>query len=119
VLVSAAFAVILGGLMRGNAPGGAHYSALFEDVSQLKERDDVRAAGVTIGTVDSIEVRDDNLVQVGFEVRRGFPMQSSTVATVKYKNLIGDRILSLSQGPGPASPLPAGGVLPASQTRPA
>lgn len=118
-VVALVFAVLLALLMRGGAPSGPGYTALFADVSQLKVNEDVRAAGVPVGRVTSVEVQDDNLVRVGFDLRDGFPITSTTEATVKYKNLLGDRFLSLSQGTGGGNPLERGGVIPAERTRPA
>jgi phospholipid/cholesterol/gamma-HCH transport system substrate-binding protein len=119
VVLAALFAVLLAQTMRGIAPTGDDYHALFADVSLLKEGDDVRAAGVTVGKVESIEVQDDNLIRVDFTAQHGFPMQTSTEARVKYKNLIADRFLSLSQGSGQGNPLAPGGTLPPAQTHPA
>jgi phospholipid/cholesterol/gamma-HCH transport system substrate-binding protein len=118
-VVSLVFAVMLALMMRGGAPSGAEYSALFADASQLKENEDVRAAGVRVGRVTSVEVQDDNLVRVGFELQDGFPITSTTEATVKYKNLLGDRFLSLAQGVGGGEPLRPGGVIGAERTHPA
>ena len=118
-VVSVIFAALLAALMLGAAPTGRGYGALFTDASQLKVDDDVRAAGVRVGRVTAVQVQDDNLVRVGFELREGFPITTTTEATIKYKNLIGDRFLSLAQGAGAGTPLARGGTIPADRTHPA
>jgi phospholipid/cholesterol/gamma-HCH transport system substrate-binding protein len=117
VVVSIVFAVVLATTFRGYAPTGKEVAALFTDSSLLKVDDDVRVAGVTVGKVTSIDVQPDNLVKVGFTVEDGVQIMTNTRATVKYKNLVGDRFLSLSQGIGPGVPLGTGDALPPSQTR--
>lgn len=120
LVVSAVFAATVALLMRGHAPGGPTYAAMFENSSALKVDEDVRAAGVTVGRVKAIDiVQPDNQIKVTFNVQDGFPLTTDTLVTVKYKNLIGDRYLALSRGESQGNPLEAGATIPATQTRPA
>lgn len=119
VVVTGFFTVLLTIQLRGTQPTGAGYGAVFADSSNVKVGSDVRAAGVTIGRVESVDVRPDNLIEIGFEVQPGLPLTSTTTATLRYKNLTGDRYLELSPGPGNGIPLRPGGVIPVSQTHPA
>lgn len=120
VVVSAVFAATVALTLRGLTPGGPTYSAMFNNSSGLKVDEDVRAAGVTVGRVEAIDiVQPDNQIKVTFHVQDGFPLRTTTEATIKYKNLIGDRYLSLSQGGAPGQPLVEGATLPATQTHPA
>ena len=98
------------------------YRATFADVSGLKPGDQVRVASVVAGTVKSVDVGADATVQVSFDVESDIALNSSTTATVKYKNLVGDRYLALDRpkATGPDSDntvLEAGALLPASQTK--
>lgn len=119
VVISAVCAVMMSAQLRGGQPSGRPYAALFTDSSNLKEGSDVRAAGVIVGRVESVEVQPDNLIKVGFEVRTEVPMTASTRAMIRYKNLTGDRYLELAPGAGASTALPVGGVIPASRTTPA
>jgi phospholipid/cholesterol/gamma-HCH transport system substrate-binding protein len=95
------------------------YQAVFGDLSGLKKGDDVRAAGVTVGQVGDVSLQGDKTVLVSFTAAKTVPLSTTTRATVRYKNLTGDRFLDLTQGAGAAAPLAGGGKIPLSQTAPA
>lgn len=93
------------------------YRAVFEDVSGLAVGDEVRIAGVDIGKVKEIDVRADNTVLVTFDVRAGKELTRGTMATIQYRNLIGDRVVQLSRGRNDSGErLPVGGTIPVAQT---
>lgn len=95
------------------------YLARFTDVSGLLVGDDVRIAGVRVGSVESIELVDRRIAQVGFTVDDGVVVPASVRASVLYKNLIGQRYLALERGPGPVGEaLPPGGLIPLERTTP-
>jgi phospholipid/cholesterol/gamma-HCH transport system substrate-binding protein len=116
------------GLTIANSQGGDKtvYSAVFTDVNGLLKGDDVRIAGVVVGSVDAIEIVDRRQARVTFSVDSDLVVPHSATASVLYKNLIGQRFLSLGQGPGNGpghgsaggGGLPAGGTLPVTQTTP-
>ena len=95
------------------------YRALFTDVSGLAPGDDVRAAGVEVGRVDSLTLQSDNQVLVTFTTADAVPVTRGTTLTVRYKDIIGGRYLEINPPAGPSPPLPAGGEIPASATQPA
>jgi len=95
------------------------YLARFTDVSGLLVGDDVRIAGVRVGSVDSIELVDRRFAQVGFSVDARQHLPASATAAVLYRNLLGQRYLSLARGPGPVGQtLPPGGLIPIQRTMP-
>ena len=77
-----------------NAQGGARtaYSATFTDASGLLPGDDVRIAGVVVGSVDEVSIVDRRLARVDFRVDQ--PLPASVTAAIRYKNLIGQRFLA-------------------------
>jgi phospholipid/cholesterol/gamma-HCH transport system substrate-binding protein len=98
------------------------YSAEFHNATGLKDGQFVRASGVEIGKVDSVELVDGGKrVRVKFNVDRSVPLYQSTTAQIRYLNLIGDRYLELKRGEGEGSDrvLPPGGFIPLSRTSPA
>ena len=95
------------------------YSAVFRDASSLKSGDSVRVAGVRVGTVTSVRLRDDNTVAVSFDADQDVVLTTGTRAAVRYLNLVGDRYLELLDGPGSTRVLPRGAHLPIGQTEPA
>lgn len=104
--------------------GSRTYKAIFTDAAGLLNGDDVRVAGVRVGEVKKIELYQGHLAQVSFTVDKNGPfsagMPKSTLAQIRYRNLVGQRYVSLAQGPGTAGDLlPRDGTIPVTQTRPA
>jgi phospholipid/cholesterol/gamma-HCH transport system substrate-binding protein len=119
-LVTALATAVLG-LTIANAQGGTRsaYSATFTDASGLLPGDDVRIAGVVVGKVDGIEIVERRLAKVDFSVDATQALPTSVTAAILYKNLIGQRFLSLGQGAGATgASLPVGGMIPVGRTRP-
>ncbi|MEZ0362721.1 MCE family protein [Mycobacterium sp. pUA109] len=97
----------------------AGYSAVFADASGLRAGDSVRVAGVRVGTVDRVVLRDDNTALVHFDADREVVLTTGTTVAVKYLNLVGDRYLELADGPGSTQVLSRGAQIPVARTRPA
>jgi phospholipid/cholesterol/gamma-HCH transport system substrate-binding protein len=96
------------------------YRARFTDVTSLNPGDDVRISGVRVGQVDKLTVVDGNLARVDFSVDRAEPLPANVTATIKYRNMVGQRYLALGRGDGPAAPsLAEGAEIPLSRTTPA
>ncbi|MDY6995706.1 MAG: MlaD family protein [Actinomycetota bacterium] len=94
------------------------YAAVFTDVFGLREGDDVRMAGVRVGRVEGIEL-DGKHAKVDFVVQSDQQVLGTTVASVTYQNIVGQRYLGLSLGStGDPGPLPAGSVIPVERTDP-
>ena len=75
----------------------APYAAMFSDVFGLREGDDVRMAGVRVGRVEKVELQGD-LAKVSFVVQSDQQVLGTTVASVTYQNIVGQRYLGLSLG---------------------
>src|SRR6202040_34681 len=97
----------------------ASYSAVFSNVSGLKGGNFVRIAGVEVGKVKGLKLRKDGTVKVDFAIDRGLTLTEGTKAAVRYENLIGDRYLSLEEGPGSTRKLQPGAMIPLARTSPA
>lgn len=95
------------------------YKAVFSDVTGLNSGDDVRIAGVRVGSVQGINIVDRNRAEVTFSVANGSGLNRSETATIRYRNLVGQRYLALAEGPGSPGPLRPGDQIPISQTFPA
>jgi phospholipid/cholesterol/gamma-HCH transport system substrate-binding protein len=119
--VVVALATTVLALTIANASPGEHtaYTARFTDASGLLPGDDVRIAGVVVGTVDDIRIVDRRVAEVAFSVSRDQRLPASVTGAILYKNLIGQRFLSLALGAGPTGDtLPPGGTIPVERTRP-
>ncbi|MEU6770174.1 MCE family protein [Streptomyces sp. NPDC046759] len=96
------------------------YHAVFTDVTGLETGDDIRVAGVRVGEVEGIRVKDRTLAEVTFTVSTDRPLLAGTHAVVRYRNLVGQRYIALTEGPGDITArLRPGGTIPLSRTQPA
>lgn len=71
--------------------------AEFTSVAGLKTGAGVEIAGVEIGRIDSIDIRDYKAV-VRMEVRKGIALQEDAIASIRTRGLIGDKYVSISPG---------------------
>ena len=83
------------------------YEAHFDRLVGLNVGDPVRLAGVKVGKVRAIELREGQ-VQVIFTVEEQTPMHADTLARVRQTNLLGGQYLGLSFGSPQAPELPPG-----------
>ncbi|MFJ5972654.1 MCE family protein [Streptomyces sp. NPDC093060] len=96
------------------------YHAVFTDVTGLEEGDDIRVAGVRVGEVEGIRIKDRTLAEVTFTVAADRPLLTSSHAVVRYRNLVGQRYIALTEGAGDGTTrLRPGDTIPLSRTRPA
>ncbi|PYE12364.1 phospholipid/cholesterol/gamma-HCH transport system substrate-binding protein [Williamsia limnetica] len=94
------------------------YEAVFASASGVESGAEVRIAGVPVGNVEDVALTGDGTALVTFDVATEHRLMSGTRAAIRYKNLIGDRFVELTDGPGSVSPL-AGRPIPVDQTTPA
>jgi len=87
------------------------YHATFEIASRLKGGNDVRIAGIPVGSVKDVKLNPDNKVDVTFTVDKRYQMYTSTRAIIRYQNLVGDRYLEIASGPGDLRKVPPGGTI--------
>jgi phospholipid/cholesterol/gamma-HCH transport system substrate-binding protein len=97
--------------------GRTSYKAAFGDVTGLLPGNEIRIAGVRVGQVDSIELDDRALALVEFSLDDDRTIPESTIARLRYRNIVGERYIALTEGEGSAQPLDEGATLPLAQTR--
>jgi len=95
------------------------YRAVFTDATGVVKGDDIRVAGVKVGNVKDVEVYDRTRALVTFKVQDDQDVTQSTQAQIRYRNLVGQRYISLNQGTGGPQELPPGSTIPLSRTQPA
>ncbi len=87
----------------------SRYTAVFTDVTGLAAGQEVRIAGVRVGEVGKIRVAPDRVhAEVELNVLRTSVLTQGTRATIKYRNLVGERYVALTQAVGGATPLKDG-----------
>jgi phospholipid/cholesterol/gamma-HCH transport system substrate-binding protein len=119
VVTTLATSVLVATIGNLSFTGEREYQAEFVDATGVVKGDDVRIAGVKVGTVDDIEVVDRNRALVTFTVEEGTELNESTHAAIRYRNLVGQRYLSLTQEVGDAEALDEGDKIPVERTSPA
>ncbi|WP_433761977.1 MCE family protein [Nocardia sp. CA-135398] len=120
VVVTLLATTILGLSIANYTGGGTAFKARFTDVTSLNPGDEVRIAGVRVGKVTSVEIVDKRQAEVGFELTDRDWLPASTTATIKYRNLVGQRYIALEQGTGEQGrKLNKGATIGLEHTRPA
>jgi phospholipid/cholesterol/gamma-HCH transport system substrate-binding protein len=95
------------------------YGAIFTDAVNLNPGDEVRLAGVRVGSVSAVSLYEGTKAKVTFGVDRAVPLSTTTQAVIRYRNLIGQRYLAIVDGPTSGEPLKRGAVIPENRTQPA
>lgn len=72
----------------------------FNDVSGLQAGNNVRFSGITVGTVDEIQIRSDTSVLVILKVQKDVRpfIKQDAFATIGSEGFIGDKVIVISQG---------------------
>jgi phospholipid/cholesterol/gamma-HCH transport system substrate-binding protein len=116
LLVAVGLVVIFGEFRFG--PSNT-YHANFIDATRLKGGQKVRIAGVPVGSVKEVKLNPNNTVDVAFTVDKRYTLYSSTRAMIRYDNLVGDRFLEITSGPGELRKLRPGATIDQQHTSPA
>jgi phospholipid/cholesterol/gamma-HCH transport system substrate-binding protein len=95
------------------------YRAEFTNVTGLEADDFVRIAGVEVGKVKNLAIRDDSTVLVEFTAQDSVVLTEGSRAVIRYDDLIGGRYLQLVEGAGGTTKLDPGATIPLAQTEPA
>ncbi len=115
-----ATAVLAVSIANTNVGDTISYAARFTDVTSLNPGDDVRIRGVRVGQVAELSVVDLNLALVRFSVDRSMALPHDVTATIKYRNMVGQRYIALDRGEKLATDLqPPDEQIPLARTRPA
>jgi phospholipid/cholesterol/gamma-HCH transport system substrate-binding protein len=95
------------------------YRAEFSNVTGLEADDFVRIAGVEVGKVKDLTIRDDSTVLVEFTAQDSVVLTEGNRAVIRYDDLIGGRYLQLVEGAGGTKELNPGDTIPLTRTEPA
>ncbi|MET3961285.1 phospholipid/cholesterol/gamma-HCH transport system substrate-binding protein [Marmoricola sp. OAE513] len=92
------------------------YRAVFSDATGVVKGDDVRVAGVKVGSVKKVEIVDRTKARITFTVRDKTELTGASTARIRYRNLVGQRYISLAQGIGSTTRLPENAEIPLKRT---
>ena len=79
------------------------FKAVFSDATGVNKGDDIRIAGVKVGSVKTSSQRPHPGAG-HLQRRRRLIVTESSTATIRYRNLVGQRYISLTQGIGDTRP---------------
>jgi phospholipid/cholesterol/gamma-HCH transport system substrate-binding protein len=112
-LVLLAVVVVAFLLFRGD--GGYTVTAEFINAGQIVKGNEVKAGGVAIGSVKSIDVTQDGHAKVEFSIKDGDykPLRRGTEVMIKQASLSGiaNRYIDLKLGPANGEEIPDGGTI--------
>ena len=115
-LATAVLVVTIGNLTFGATRA---YRAEFVNATGVVKGDDIRVAGVKVGVVKDIEIVDRTRALVSFTVDEDTAVTGGTFATIRYRNLVGQRYIALTQEIGDTARLPDNATIPVDRTKPA
>ena len=92
------------------------YHAQFSDVTGLLPGNEVRLSGVKVGKVGKVTLKG-KLADVTFQLEGNRRITHGNVLQLRYRNLVGERYVAITEGTGSADPLRAGATVPLAQTR--
>ncbi len=120
VMAVAIIVAIMGSLWlaRGGLSKGYALYAKFPWSSGLKQGQPVLLAGVNVGYVDQVELRQDGTVLTTFRVGKSYKVPQGTVATVIPNGIFGDMAIALTpKRPNPLS-IPENDTIPVGPSAP-
>ena len=108
VIAAGILSVGLGGLKLFGG-GDSYVIAEFDNISGLEKGASVEIAGVPIGEVSDIGLRDP-VAQVTLRLHPGMQLHDDDIAAIRTKGIIGDRYVKISRG-GSTISIPDGGKM--------
>ncbi len=107
--------VVLAVVLLGGG-GGYKYTLVFQNAGQLVPDNQVLIGGSPVGTVESIDLSEDNLAEVHVEVEQ--QLHEGTTAVIRATSLSGvaNHYVSISPGPNSSPALEGGATLGLSAT---
>jgi len=111
--------VFLANTMTNRAKGDANtYHAIFSNVGGLRPGDDVRAAGVRVGRVESVDLKGAQ-ARVTFSLVSTQELTADTHLTLRFQSLLGQRYVAMvKNGSAGGGQLPDGATIPVGRTDP-
>ena len=98
IVALAILSISLGKISLFPPPGYSLYAS-FDNISGLKVGDQVQLAGVQVGKVVDIGIKDYR-ARVAMRINQGVKIDDEAIAAIKTSGIIGDKYVSIQLGPG-------------------
>jgi phospholipid/cholesterol/gamma-HCH transport system substrate-binding protein len=115
LLLLVAVALVLGGTLwiaRGGLKRGYPMYARFPWGAGLKPGQQVLLAGVSVGTVDRVELIPDGTIAVKFSIQDQYKVPEGTTASVEPNGIFGDQLIALTPVKASTTYMPEGDTIP-------
>ncbi len=90
-------AIELGGV-GGVGTKGYTLTAIFEDAGGVRKGSDVLLAGVPVGQVESVVLKDNEEAKMTLMIHTGVQITSDATVSIRTKGLIGEKYVRINQG---------------------
>jgi phospholipid/cholesterol/gamma-HCH transport system substrate-binding protein len=116
VVAALAVAVIVLAIVFLGGGGGHQYTLVFQNAGQLVSDNQVLIGGSPVGSVESIDLGDDNLAEVHIEIDQQLHEGSTAVIRATSLSGVANHYVSISPGPNSSPALDEGAELGLSAT---
>jgi len=86
------------GQVGGFASSGYTLVATFTDAGGVRVGGDVMLAGVSIGRITAVDLKDNIKARLELEINEGIALSIDAIASIRTKGIIGERYVRISQG---------------------
>jgi phospholipid/cholesterol/gamma-HCH transport system substrate-binding protein len=90
----------------GHGTGARKVTAIFDSVAGLDNKSAVRVAGVRVGKVSKVKLRDDGKAEVTLDIDPDVVLHPGASAHVANLGLLGEKYIELDPGPANAPVIP-------------
>jgi len=97
-LLAIGWLAIIVGKVGGLGQSGYVLTANFDDAGGVRSGGDIMMAGVVIGRVDSVHLKDNDHASIILRINDGIQITEDAFASVRTKGIIGDRYIRVTQG---------------------
>jgi phospholipid/cholesterol/gamma-HCH transport system substrate-binding protein len=97
-LMSITWLAVKLGQVGGLTNSGYEITAVFDDVGGVRQGSDVMLAGVSIGQVKGVVLKDNAEAEVMLSINHGVQLAIDASASIRTKGLIGEKFVRVNQG---------------------
>lgn len=97
-LLSMGYLALKLGQIGGLGQSGYTVEAVFQDAGGMRVGGDVMLAGVVIGRVDAISLKDNEEARLTLRINDGVKISTDAFASIRTKGIIGDRYVRITPG---------------------
>ncbi|MDX8383482.1 MAG: outer membrane lipid asymmetry maintenance protein MlaD [Ghiorsea sp.] len=86
------------GQVGGLGKSGYELTAVFEDAGGVREGSDVMLAGVPVGIVQFVALKNNEEAEMLLQINEGVQVASDATVSIRTKGMIGEKFVRINQG---------------------